>query len=613
MGISCVNLKPVCNASLDTALIPRQSGWGGFPVAAKRLDGFPVGEGVFARVPFRVAEGRGKADKSMVLLGPDDAAPVSIPVGAAFAAMYLLHTTNKGDVGRKPALYTFHYADGSTAERAVAIGEDVADWLFPREGPNCRIGWTGYHKDNEFQKCVYVAEIVNPYPAKKVQAVELRRLERYGQYALLGMTLSTEAPFFRKAARGDRAGLANHIHLDSDILRAAGGGLKIAASLYNKDGRPIRGAQLSAVIDGKRYGFQKDGEGFSLAVGRQKSWRRYANAVRIEARSGGRLVARRDAVFYAEGRPRLLAPPHDRRPPQFIVVAFDDCKGLPGLEAMLGIVEGLLAKGVRAPLTMYAAPCPPRGADLDKQILLYQRMYDLGCEFCNHTLNHNPGGVNWFALPRAGQVQEIDGCRQWFRDNIHGLWHVYSQKSGGGGAKGFRDPVFTRDLIRSQQFEYNANNVTASYDTNLPHPDVQFWPYKLGPEWAIEIGMIDGDAPPVHRPITKGFFTDYSGKFDYETRDGVEMLAANFDYRYRSPHRPPMILNAFHEWGLGQYWDSHRNERAILDGFLTEVLVRRRKKYPDAHVVTFHQLIEYMRRDDLDAIVAEGSGQGKKG
>ena len=606
MSTSFVELKSVMNTGLGAPLIPVQSGWAGFPMAAKTLGGLPTGEGVFARVPFRVGN-------SMLLLAPEDTASRRVEIGATLSALYLLHTVDRGDVGRRPVVYAMHYADGTRSEQPITVGREVADWLFPQESRNCRIGWTGYHPDNEFQKCVYVAELVNPKPAKVVASVSVERLENRGQYVLLAMTRSTEPPFFAQAVRGGQGGLATYIDLADDILELTDGALTVEAAVRSRGGRAVAGATLRAEIGGKRYAFTAAGGGAqTLTVAKQKGWRKYANTVRLTARKGGKTIARKDAVLYATGTPRRLRPPHGHQPPQFIVVAFDDCKGLSGVEGMLEIMENLRAEGARVVLTMYTSPCEPRSSDIEKITLLYQRMYDLGCEFANHTLNHNPGGINWYALPPKEQIREIDGCRQWFRDHIHGLWEVYSQKSGGGGAAGFRDPKFSRDLIRSQKFEYNANNVTAHYQTGVPHPDVQFWPYKLADEWSIDIGMIDGNAPPVHAPITKGFYTDYSGKFDYPVAEGVAMLTANLDYRYHRANRPPLIINAIHEWGIGDYYPSHVNERAILEGFLREVLVKQRKKYRNTQVVTLHQLIEYMRRDEIEAIVAEGSGQGKK-
>lgn len=43
------------------------------------------------------------------------------------------------------------------------------------------------------------------------------------------------------------------------------------------------------------------------------------------------------------------------------------------------------------------------------------------------------------------------------------------------------------------------------------------------------------------------------------------------------------------------------------------VLVTNRKKYPNTYVITFHQLIKYMLRDDIQTIVAEGNGQDRTG
>jgi peptidoglycan/xylan/chitin deacetylase (PgdA/CDA1 family) len=611
MSTSCVNLKALCNAGFHTALTPQTSDAQGFPIPAKKLDGLPIGENVFARVGFRIAAPKGSKDDLFVVLPPEDQVRRQVKVNASFTAMYLLHAMNRGDLGRTPVVYTFHYADGTSAERPIVFGEDVADWLFPREFDNCFIGWTGYHKDNEYQKCLFVAEIANPFPRKEVASVSLKRNDHYGQYVLAGMTLSTEAPFFRAAKKGGRAGLADYIDMPGDILRVRDGALAIEAAAFTAEGKPLAGAKLSASIAGKRFDLSRFGSVFAASIPKEKGWRRYANTARVEARKGGKVVARREAVFYADGYPRLHTPPHGHTPPQFIILGVDDCSSIPGLEAMLEIMERVAAKGAKAVFTMYTAPVPPRSPDLQKQVLLFQRMFDMGCEFCNHTLHHNPGGVNWYNLPDKEQTREIAGCRDWMRENIDGLWHVYSQKTGGGGAGGIRDPKFTRELMKSQHFEYNANNVTAMYDTDIPHPDVQFWPYKLGDEWSIDMGLIDGDAPPVHRPITKGFFTDYSGKFDYETADGAAMLKANFEYRYKDPNRPPLIINALHDWGMAGSSYAHRNQKAIVEGFLMDVLVTNRKKYPNTHVITFHQLIEYMRRDDIEAILAEGSGQGR--
>jgi len=610
VSATSICLKEVANRSLATPLVRRRSGWGGFSVPAKGLDGLPTGRQVFARVPFVLPPA--DAEYGMLVLAPEDREERTIPVSGQWAAVYLLHTMERGEMGRTPVVYTFRYEDGSSAEREVTVGEDVGDWLFPKEFSNCIIGWTGYLSANEYQKSVYVAELVNPHPEKRLAGLSVRRRDWYGTYVLLGVTASSEPPFFASARKGSPAGLADYVELPCEIFQVRNGFLDISACVRTARGEMVRDADVTAVIAGHRHPLSLEGDSYRVSVPAEKGWRKYANALSVEATLPSGTVCRKDAIFYAHGYPRLMTPPHGKRPPQFICIAFDDCKSLPGVEAMLEIIENLRRKNARVVFVMYTSPAPSRSADLEKVKLLYKRMYDLGCEFANHTLNHNPGGVNWFALDYEGQVREIEGCRDWFRENIPGVWYVYSQKSGGGGKAGFRDPKFTRRLMKRQKFEYNVNNVTARYDTAFAHPDIQMWPCKLGDEWAIDIGLVDANAPPVHTPITKGFFSDYSGKFDMPVEDGIRMLVANFEYRYNLPNRPPFIINAFHEWGLGNYYWSHRNEKAILEGFLTEVLVTQRRRFPETRCITFHELIEYMKRGNIDEIIAEGNQQGKK-
>ena len=73
MGTVCLDLKALCNAGFNTALVPQREGWGGFPLKAKRLDGLPVGAQVFGRVPFNVVRPESNKGKSFLVLGPEDA------------------------------------------------------------------------------------------------------------------------------------------------------------------------------------------------------------------------------------------------------------------------------------------------------------------------------------------------------------------------------------------------------------------------------------------------------------------------------------------------------------------------------------------------------------
>ncbi|NIA21809.1 MAG: hypothetical protein GWP05_07575 [Anaerolineaceae bacterium] len=312
--------------------------------------------------------------------------------------------------------------------------------------------------------------------------------------------------------------------------------------------------------------------------------------------------------------PKDLKTPGNKRPPMFICLGVDDCVNIEGLEAMLDVVETLKEQGRKVGFTMWAAPLSgdPKSRDMLKQKLLYQRLFDTGSEIAHHTLHHNPGGHNWRSLPRDKQIEEIEGCTQWFRDNIVGFTRPFTHKGGGGGRGAAIDPEFSRRLLRKQKFLY--------WGRRGGHPNDQMWP-QANPKngvYQVSTGELDGNAPPVHARITRPIRSDYPGQFDYEVADGVAMMMANFDYRYNHPRRPIFAVNAFHDWGLKSSDDSigkptHRNEAKILKEFLMEVLVRQKEKYPDTHVVTFRQVVEYVASGgDLKHTLAVGNCQDSR-
>jgi hypothetical protein len=145
------------------------------------------------------------------------------------------------------------------------------------------------------------------------------------------------------------------------------------------------------------------------------------------------------------------------------------------------------------------------------------------------------------------------------------------------------------------------------------HPDEQAWPYKLGDEWVIERSGLDADAPPVHADIYYRVYGDNPGNFNFKSVDpGVVFWKANFAYRYNLPNRPPLVLLPFHDWGmkdLDPHPNSFKYEAAALEGFLEDILIKNKDRYPQTYVITFHQLIKYMKKNDLAAILAEQSGQ----
>ena len=309
-----------------------------------------------------------------------------------------------------------------------------------------------------------------------------------------------------------------------------------------------------------------------------------------------------------------LKVPGGKRPPMFICLGVDDNVNLEGIASMLDIAETLDAHGSKAVFTMWVAPLASdwQNRDLVRQKLIYQRLFDMGSEVAHHTLNHNPGGIYWAALPKDQQVKQIDGARQWYRANIDGFTRPFSFKGGGGSYRSKPvDRAFSRALLAKQRFLYRGSRGQ--------HPNEQRWPVAdENGYYRIPTGALDGNAPPVHAKITRPIRSDYPGQFDFELDRGVAMMKANFEYHYNHPRRPILAVNAFHDWGFKSMDDStcnysHRNEAAILKAFLMDVLVKNKDKYPDTYCVTFRQVIEYVAsKGDLEHTLAAGNCQDSR-
>jgi HEAT repeat protein len=319
-----------------------------------------------------------------------------------------------------------------------------------------------------------------------------------------------------------------------------------------------------------------------------------------------------------------LGTPGGRRPPQFIVIGVDDCTSIAGLETMLEIAQTLAGHGQKVVYTMWVAPLSGdlNWRDVSRQKLLLQRLFDLGSEVAHHTLHHNPGGHNWASLPREVQIEEIEGCTRWYRENIEGFTRPFSHKGGGGGRGERVDPEFTEQLLARQDFLYRGfcpSRFSDDYPNGM-HPDEVRWPRKDDPlPYVIETCALDANAPPMHRSITHGIQGDIPGQFDREIPEGVAMMKANLDYLYNHPRRPILAVNAYHDWGLksapmaADQTHCHRNEGAILRQFLLDVLVDNLERYPDTYCVTFRQVIEYVLSDgDLEHTLAVGNCQDSR-
>jgi hypothetical protein len=105
-----------------------------------------------------------------------------IPVGQAFATLYVLHaadtTATYAATGTVIGKYLVRYRDKTTATIAIVFGKDVRGWWFWPNSPPVtggRVVWTGHNaasKEHGAGVRLYMMTWKNPHPQKKVAAID---------------------------------------------------------------------------------------------------------------------------------------------------------------------------------------------------------------------------------------------------------------------------------------------------------------------------------------------------------------------------------------------------------------------------------------------------------
>jgi hypothetical protein len=149
----------------------------------------PDGEQAFAGVTFRVAPDAGSTPNIISLRGHSaDVAEeevLGIPVGRAAARLAFLHNYHLADAkGTKPGatLFTYRvrYADGSTTDIPVRLGQEVDDWLGRSEAdlvdlPAARLAWSQpviKRKGAQYIR-LYAMDWENPRPSVAIASIDL--------------------------------------------------------------------------------------------------------------------------------------------------------------------------------------------------------------------------------------------------------------------------------------------------------------------------------------------------------------------------------------------------------------------------------------------------------
>ncbi len=159
----------------------------------------PVGESVFAGVPFVIPEPKSVIVLSSVAGRNEDLPPevTGIAVGRKADALFFLHGVAWG--GRPvPFLYRVHYADGTSVEVPIRQGRQIMDWWGDPmrhaegfEAGNTVVGFTG---SNPLRAAVhaYLYEWINPKPDVEITSVDFTRADdsRAAVPVMVGLTVA---------------------------------------------------------------------------------------------------------------------------------------------------------------------------------------------------------------------------------------------------------------------------------------------------------------------------------------------------------------------------------------------------------------------------------------
>jgi hypothetical protein len=362
------------------------------------------------------------------------------------------------------------------------------------------------------------------------------------------------------------------------------------------------------------YAIAALGDGFGLDELHKALGHEDAAVRRLAAKSLGKLgspasPAPLTAAFAAEGEPStflamkaalaklgapadVLARPVPPAPPapadtynkaRYLHVTFDDCTTVESMERFVGLIEEMASQDVRWAPVMYVAALSRH--DFEYVTMILQRCFDRGCEIENHSLHHNADGMRINARTADEVRLDCGGCTNWLHGNIMGCDRIYSWRSGGSGFARPGDPTMSREEMRELTREaFWAKNISYNWRAvEKAYPDYFALPYHfLGGSTVVSTQVL-GDL-----------------NYDYEAdtvEEGVNAFVESLDAWYFN--QPETVFDVSgHDWpnssipvrvGHEMHWD-------ILSGFLREVLLNRRDRYPLLYSMTALEVLHVNQR-----------------
>jgi hypothetical protein len=321
-----------------------------------------------------------------------------------------------------------------------------------------------------------------------------------------------------------------------------------------------------------------------------------------------------------------LAPPSGasvRRPPQFVLMAFDNCTELDRWLDLTNFVTDMKAQNIPVHFTffvsgvtflsgkkrdLYMGPHHMRGEssidfggspdDVRRRVALINGLHSLGSEIGSHAVGHFHGGEeNWTANDWRSEFQAY---KMMFL-NVAGNNGLPSQVTfdfNFNEIVGFRAPHLSTSpglytALKENKFRYDTSSDNAPTD----------WPKKKGGIWRFNLAnlKIAGTGKKTlsmdyNFYATQSHEQDDPDNYDLYRRQMLDTYVAYFKSNYTGNRAPINIGHHFYPYQGGVYHQALQAFARLVCGL------------PDVRCVTYTQLADFMDKLDQSTLAAYQSG-----